>query len=126
MTEGASYEFRIAATNLAGVGQPSDSSEVFKCEAWTAPEPGKSPVSWTRTAHASGAWDEPAVPESAAAGLGHVTRTMASAPRCQAWAWLCVGVARAAVVWVGPDRLAGDKGAETRALKCAAETPAPG
>lgn len=40
LTEGASYEFKIAATNLVGIGQPSDPSEVFKCEAWTAPEPG--------------------------------------------------------------------------------------
>ncbi|XP_054576316.1 myomesin-2 [Eptesicus fuscus] len=40
LTEGASYEFKIAATNLVGIGQPSDPSELFKCEAWTAPEPG--------------------------------------------------------------------------------------
>lgn len=41
MTEGSLYEFKIAATNLAGIGQPSDPSEHFKCEAWTAPEPGE-------------------------------------------------------------------------------------
>nr|XP_008541983.1 PREDICTED: myomesin-2 [Equus przewalskii] len=40
LTEGSSYEFKIAATNLAGIGQPSDPSELFKCEAWTMPEPG--------------------------------------------------------------------------------------
>ncbi|EPQ16691.1 Myomesin-2 [Myotis brandtii] len=40
LTEGASYEFKIAASNLVGIGQPSDPSELFKCEAWTAPEPG--------------------------------------------------------------------------------------
>ncbi|XP_066093913.1 myomesin-2 [Saccopteryx bilineata] len=40
LTEGSLYEFKIAATNLVGIGQPSDPSELFKCEAWTAPEPG--------------------------------------------------------------------------------------
>ncbi|XP_045437610.1 myomesin-2-like, partial [Pipistrellus kuhlii] len=40
LTEGASYEFKIAASNLVGIGQPSDPSEHFLCEAWTAPEPG--------------------------------------------------------------------------------------
>uniref|UniRef100_A0A8C6F3R0 Myomesin 2 n=1 Tax=Monodon monoceros TaxID=40151 RepID=A0A8C6F3R0_MONMO len=40
LAEGSLYEFRIAATNLVGIGQPSDPSELFKCEAWTALEPG--------------------------------------------------------------------------------------
>ncbi|XP_059941943.1 myomesin-2 [Mesoplodon densirostris] len=40
LAEGSLYEFRIAATNVVGIGQPSDPSELFKCEAWTAPEPG--------------------------------------------------------------------------------------
>uniref|UniRef100_A0A452SL41 Myomesin 2 n=1 Tax=Ursus americanus TaxID=9643 RepID=A0A452SL41_URSAM len=40
LTEGSLYEFKIAAVNLAGIGQPSDPSELFKCEAWTMPEPG--------------------------------------------------------------------------------------
>lgn len=44
MTEGSLYEFKITAVNLAGIGQPSDPSELFKCEAWTMPEPGKSPL----------------------------------------------------------------------------------
>ncbi|XP_040205741.1 myomesin-2 isoform X2 [Rana temporaria] len=40
LEEGAFYEFKIAASNLAGLGLPSDPSEHFKCEAWTSPEPG--------------------------------------------------------------------------------------
>ncbi|XP_055969960.1 myomesin-2 isoform X2 [Sorex fumeus] len=40
LMEGSAYEFKIAATNLAGIGQPSEPSELFLCEAWTAPEPG--------------------------------------------------------------------------------------
>lgn len=43
LTEGSLYEFKIAAANLAGIGQPSDPSELFKCEAWTMPEPGERP-----------------------------------------------------------------------------------
>ncbi|XP_069462196.1 myomesin-2 isoform X2 [Ambystoma mexicanum] len=42
LSEGAFYEFKIAACNLAGIGLPSDPSEHFKCEAWTMPEPGPS------------------------------------------------------------------------------------
>uniref|UniRef100_A0A2R9CS76 Myomesin 2 n=1 Tax=Pan paniscus TaxID=9597 RepID=A0A2R9CS76_PANPA len=40
LMEGSLYEFKIAAVNLAGIGEPSDPSEHFKCEAWTMPEPG--------------------------------------------------------------------------------------
>ncbi|XP_037382641.1 myomesin-2 [Talpa occidentalis] len=40
LAEGSQYEFRIAAANMAGIGQPSEPSEAFRCEAWTAPEPG--------------------------------------------------------------------------------------
>ncbi|XP_057393254.1 myomesin-2 [Balaenoptera acutorostrata] len=40
LAEGSLYEFRITATNLVGIGPPSDPSKLFKCEAWTAPEPG--------------------------------------------------------------------------------------
>ncbi|XP_048353554.1 myomesin-2 isoform X1 [Sphaerodactylus townsendi] len=40
LTENAYYEFKIAAANIAGVGQASEPSEHFKCEAWTMPEPG--------------------------------------------------------------------------------------
>lgn len=41
LTEDAFYEFKIAAANIVGIGQPSDPSEHFKCKAWTMPEPGK-------------------------------------------------------------------------------------
>uniref|UniRef100_A0A8U7MWC3 Myomesin 2 n=1 Tax=Corvus moneduloides TaxID=1196302 RepID=A0A8U7MWC3_CORMO len=40
LTEDAFYEFKVAAANLIGIGQPSDPSEHFKCKAWTMPEPG--------------------------------------------------------------------------------------
>lgn len=41
MIEDAFYEFKVAAANMVGIGQPSDPSEHFKCKAWTMPEPGK-------------------------------------------------------------------------------------
>ncbi|CAH2248546.1 myomesin-2 isoform X4 [Pelobates cultripes] len=40
LDEGAFYEFKISASNLAGLGLASDPSEHFKCEAWTMAEPG--------------------------------------------------------------------------------------
>ncbi|XP_077146174.1 myomesin-2 isoform X2 [Ranitomeya variabilis] len=40
LEEGAFYEYKIIASNLAGLGLPSEPSEHFKCEAWTFPEPG--------------------------------------------------------------------------------------
>uniref|UniRef100_A0A670IYA9 Myomesin 2 n=1 Tax=Podarcis muralis TaxID=64176 RepID=A0A670IYA9_PODMU len=40
LTENTYYEFKIAAANIAGIGQASEPSEHFKCEAWTMPEPG--------------------------------------------------------------------------------------
>ncbi|KAG9493803.1 hypothetical protein GDO78_001596 [Eleutherodactylus coqui] len=40
LKEGAFYEYKITACNLAGLGLPSDPSDHFLCEAWTSPEPG--------------------------------------------------------------------------------------
>lgn len=40
LTEGAVYQFRVYAANLAGLGPASKHSEDFTCEAWTMPEPG--------------------------------------------------------------------------------------
>ncbi|KAM4041563.1 myomesin-2 isoform 2-T2 [Anomaloglossus baeobatrachus] len=40
LEEGVFYEYKIIASNLAGLGLPSEPSEHFKCEAWTFPEPG--------------------------------------------------------------------------------------
>ncbi|XP_059510392.1 myomesin-3 [Stegostoma tigrinum] len=40
LTEGSFYQFRAFAMNWAGVGQPSEASDQFKCEEWTMPEPG--------------------------------------------------------------------------------------
>nr|XP_056712242.1 myomesin-2 [Euleptes europaea] len=40
LRENTYYEFKIAAANIAGVGQASEPSDHFKCEAWTMPEPG--------------------------------------------------------------------------------------
>ncbi|XP_075454328.1 myomesin-2 isoform X2 [Ascaphus truei] len=42
LSENLFYEFKIAASNLAGLGLPSDPSGHFKCEAWTMAEPGPS------------------------------------------------------------------------------------
>lgn len=36
------YEFRACAMNMAGVGEVSEPSDLFKCEEWTMPEPGTS------------------------------------------------------------------------------------
>uniref|UniRef100_A0A8D0GP65 Myomesin 2 n=1 Tax=Sphenodon punctatus TaxID=8508 RepID=A0A8D0GP65_SPHPU len=40
LTENSFYEFKIAASNVAGVGSASDPSEHFRCEVWNFPEPG--------------------------------------------------------------------------------------
>ncbi|NXX43305.1 MYOM3 protein, partial [Tricholaema leucomelas] len=40
LREGHLYEFRARAMNMAGVGQLSEPSDLFKCEEWTMPEPG--------------------------------------------------------------------------------------
>ncbi|KAJ8416082.1 hypothetical protein AAFF_G00381040 [Aldrovandia affinis] len=42
LKEGAIYEFKIQAGNLAGVGLSSEASAHFLCEAWNMPEPGPS------------------------------------------------------------------------------------
>uniref|UniRef100_A0A663EJV1 Myomesin 3 n=1 Tax=Aquila chrysaetos chrysaetos TaxID=223781 RepID=A0A663EJV1_AQUCH len=40
LEEGHVYEFRARAMNMAGVGEVSEPSDLFKCEEWTMPEPG--------------------------------------------------------------------------------------
>uniref|UniRef100_A0A8D0KWJ4 Myomesin 3 n=1 Tax=Strix occidentalis caurina TaxID=311401 RepID=A0A8D0KWJ4_STROC len=40
LEEGHLYEFRACAVNMAGVGEVSEPSDLFKCEEWTMPEPG--------------------------------------------------------------------------------------
>ncbi|NXP71883.1 MYOM3 protein, partial [Ramphastos sulfuratus] len=40
LREGHLYQFRARAMNMAGVGQLSEPSDLFKCEEWTMPEPG--------------------------------------------------------------------------------------
>uniref|UniRef100_A0A8C5FV50 Myomesin 2a n=1 Tax=Gadus morhua TaxID=8049 RepID=A0A8C5FV50_GADMO len=40
LTQGAIYQFRVYAANLAGLGKSSKASADFSCEAWTMPEPG--------------------------------------------------------------------------------------
>uniref|UniRef100_A0A8C3KLJ9 Myomesin 3 n=1 Tax=Calidris pygmaea TaxID=425635 RepID=A0A8C3KLJ9_9CHAR len=40
LEEGHLYEFRACAVNMAGVGEVSEPSDLFRCEEWTMPEPG--------------------------------------------------------------------------------------
>ncbi|NXF12000.1 MYOM3 protein, partial [Smithornis capensis] len=40
LTEGHLYQFRARAMNVAGVGEVSEPSDLFRCEEWTMPEPG--------------------------------------------------------------------------------------
>uniref|UniRef100_A0A8C2Y746 Myomesin-3 n=1 Tax=Coturnix japonica TaxID=93934 RepID=A0A8C2Y746_COTJA len=40
LEEGHLYEFRACAMNMAGVGEVSEPSDLFRCEEWTMPEPG--------------------------------------------------------------------------------------
>ncbi|KAK0142941.1 Myomesin-3 [Merluccius polli] len=40
LTSGCSYQFRVLAANLVGLGGPSGPSQAFLCEEWTMAEPG--------------------------------------------------------------------------------------
>ncbi|XP_010016648.1 PREDICTED: myomesin-3 [Nestor notabilis] len=40
LEEGHLYQFRASAVNMAGVGEVSEPSDLFKCEEWTMREPG--------------------------------------------------------------------------------------
>ncbi|XP_027561797.1 myomesin-3 [Neopelma chrysocephalum] len=40
LEEGHLYEFRARAMNMAGVGEVSEPSDLFRCEEWKMPEPG--------------------------------------------------------------------------------------
>uniref|UniRef100_A0A669PQY1 Myomesin-3 n=1 Tax=Phasianus colchicus TaxID=9054 RepID=A0A669PQY1_PHACC len=40
LEEGHLYEFRACAMNMAGVGEVSEPSDLFRCEEWTMSEPG--------------------------------------------------------------------------------------
>lgn len=47
LEEGHLYEFRACAVNMAGVGEVSEPSDLFRCEEWTMPQPGISHVKTT-------------------------------------------------------------------------------
>ncbi|XP_026527663.1 myomesin-1 isoform X3 [Notechis scutatus] len=40
LKENMTYQFQVAATNIAGVGVPSPATQSFKCEEWTIAVPG--------------------------------------------------------------------------------------
>ncbi|KAL4657592.1 myomesin-3 [Arapaima gigas] len=40
LLRGHCYQFRVFATNIVGLGKPSEASEAFLCEPWTMDEPG--------------------------------------------------------------------------------------
>ncbi|XP_066478906.1 myomesin-1 isoform X1 [Tiliqua scincoides] len=40
LKENMTYQFQVAAANLAGLGEPSSASRPFKCEEWTIAVPG--------------------------------------------------------------------------------------
>ncbi len=41
LQEGGFYQFRVFAAGIVGLGDASEPSELFLCERWTMPEPGK-------------------------------------------------------------------------------------
>lgn len=41
LKENRTYQFQVAAANLAGLGIPSPASKSFKCEEWTIAVPGQ-------------------------------------------------------------------------------------
>lgn len=50
LKENMTYQFQVAAANIAGLGIPSPASQSFKCEGWTIAVPGwNGKVAWEGT-----------------------------------------------------------------------------